>query len=359
MKFKSIPSIYRVAIAFIGLCMCFLTTTAASDACIYGDCQNGLSLKKRSSGVMYVGVYEKGRLNGAGRFIDKDGDQCTGRWLDGRMSGETFCRYTDGSIYAGEYYLGKKDGYGIRIAADGRIIREGLWEAGKFVVDMATEIGKDKDLLRRTLSTQFSECLVGDCLNGWGIKLGFGGALQKGNWRNSRFLGDEAGRSTRQPVASKKEAPTSVARETQQYKKLSQEQFRMAIAKKYPELFAILKEDRFKAFIKTDTNINSIFKVAFKSQDLDGIGSLMNLYKKYIADGSATKAVSSNSIQSKIASGNQDAVSSEIVFVDESRLGIPVQYRTARDSYDDWGVWIFIFLAVPIIGWMIFTYRAR
>ena len=357
MKAKSSSStLYRFT-ALFKFALVFFSINASSETCIYGDCQNGLSLKQSSKGSMFVGSYDDGKLNGAGRFIDRDGDQCSGIWFEGRMSGETFCRYKNGSIYAGEYYSGKKDGYGIRIAADGKVIQEGLWERGKFVVAMATEYGRDKDLRETVLATKFDDCLIGDCSNGWGIKVGFGGKLQNGNWISSRFIGDESTGNSKN-VGTKKESASPASLDLQQDKRLSPDQFRIKVASRYPEVFTILKEDEFKAFIKSDLNINSIFKEVFRTQDLEGISSLLDLYKRHVADHDSPNIESSELRKPEQTLENKIINKPQIVDLNEAKLGIPVQYRSGKESYSNWGIWIFSFLAVPLIGWMFFTYRA-
>jgi hypothetical protein len=68
---------------FLAALLSLASSPVFSEDCIYGNCSEGMSIKKIDGGSIFLGAYKDGALTGPGRFIDQDGDQCTGEWLNG------------------------------------------------------------------------------------------------------------------------------------------------------------------------------------------------------------------------------------------------------------------------------------
>jgi hypothetical protein len=275
---------------FLAALLSLASSPVFSEDCIYGNCSEGMSIKKIDGGSIFLGAYKDGALTGPGRFIDQDGDQCTGEWLNGRMSGETFCRYTNGSVFVGNFVSGRKNGGGIHFAAGGAVLREGIYESGKLALSMATKYSDNADLYSNTLDSKFNDCLIGDCVEDLGIKLGFGNVLQ-GKLRNSQRHAEKL-----------KPKPLQTDQKLQPQKLRKKESITKSAAEK-------------------------------QSQDLSG---------------------------SKASSGIVSMTPEKIVpkrTLSEAEAGIPVQYRNNdRQEHDDMGLWIFIALSVPLIGWLLKIY---
>ena len=61
-------------------------------------------------------------------------------------------KYSDGSIYEGEYYYFEKNGYGKFTLADG-IVQEGIFDQGNF----KNEISRNTQLLLEKINQNFSK----------------------------------------------------------------------------------------------------------------------------------------------------------------------------------------------------------
>lgn len=169
-----------------------LDSLAASQEseCYYGDCENEYSIKKTASGKIFSGNYRDGKLEGYGFFIDKDGDQCAGEWVNNAMSGLVTCLYTSGTLMVNEHVKGRRNGQGISFNADGSIRQEGLWKNGKFVRRETTSLNADGGLRASSMGI-FHGCLRGNCFNGDGIKVLPGNVLVRGTWVNGRLADNQ------------------------------------------------------------------------------------------------------------------------------------------------------------------------
>ena len=83
-------------------------------------------------------VYE-GELNaqqrphGQGALFRVNGtERARGAWIDGRLHGLARWTSSDSSVSEGEFVEGVLSGLGIKWTADGKIVKCGLWENGKF-----------------------------------------------------------------------------------------------------------------------------------------------------------------------------------------------------------------------------------
>jgi len=65
-------------------------------------------------GLTYTGQFSKGMKHGRGFLFSADRSyKYTGNWEDDLKSGDGTETYPDGSVYIGNFHLGKKDGKGI------------------------------------------------------------------------------------------------------------------------------------------------------------------------------------------------------------------------------------------------------
>ena len=320
----------------------------SASTCFYGNCENGFSIKKSSKGVIVVGEYKSDILEGEGRFIDRDGDQCAGIWKEGKMAGEVSCRYKSGSVFVGDYVNGKKNGGGIFFNGDGSVNKEGVWVKGKFSYDIQTIYHGRENLFSDTVAENFKDCLVGDCINGWGIKLAFGGALQKGDWENGEFKREVKSISNKNDDIDTNRSSRSINFTDRKSK------FVTELVTINPDVFDILGTPKFKEFIKSKVSINTLFKEGFKARDAEKVRVLLKMYtNQQLKRTVITKPDSSPNAQTAdlVRLPTTKGLNSE------SQLGIPVQYRNnGKTSYDNASYGLFFVLVLILGGLLIRTY---
>jgi hypothetical protein len=138
--------------------------------CISGDCINGYGIfvwgkKSDNLGDRYEGAWENGTMHGEGRYFYANGSVYQGEFVDGKMEGFGSFTWPDGQKYEGQWKANKQHGNGTHVFLDGSSMK-GIWENGNFVKKIS----------------KVSECISGDCQNGFGVYVWENGEKYEGNW---------------------------------------------------------------------------------------------------------------------------------------------------------------------------------
>jgi hypothetical protein len=124
------------------------TAMNAQAQCTSGDCQDGYGTYKYSDGSVYVGQFKDGKANGYGTCYYANGDKYVGYWKNHKAEGE-------GSMYN----------------ADGTVTT-GNWKESKYVDTKLT-----------------TGCISGDCLNGNGTYVYDDGTKYTGTFKDGSISG--------------------------------------------------------------------------------------------------------------------------------------------------------------------------
>lgn len=148
---------YNIILTLVLVLLTSWSTQAQEEnkGCVEGNCENGWGAYEYYVGKTYQGRYEgdfvDGKRKGKGRFIYSNGDQYEGKWLDGRPNG-----------------------IGVRVSKNGKV-KSGVWENGKLVERMDNRIE--------------SECLVGNCKEGYGKSKDERGDVYTGEFHKGLYHG--------------------------------------------------------------------------------------------------------------------------------------------------------------------------
>ena len=100
------------------------------DRAAWTNCQGS---ETYSDGAKYVGQFRGGKRNGQGIYTFATGAKYVGAFTEDSRTGHGTYTYVSGDQYVGEWKSGNKDGLGIYYAADGKVLRKGLWANNEFV----------------------------------------------------------------------------------------------------------------------------------------------------------------------------------------------------------------------------------
>lgn len=116
--------------------------------CDFGDCQFGYGLELLPDNEEYIGHFENGKFDGQGVY-----------------------RYQNGQYYVGTWKLGKYHGEGRLYNTRGEVIRMGIWEKGELKTALKNE----------------SQCIYGNCEDGYGIYLYANGVKLTGAFKAGKI----------------------------------------------------------------------------------------------------------------------------------------------------------------------------
>ena len=97
------------------------------------DLMDGHGEYKSVNGESYSGEYKDDMKEGKGTYIWSSGDKYIGEWKRNLQDGDGTYIWNDGGRYEGQWKDHKMNGKGIEYDPDGKIIRQGLWDNGKFI----------------------------------------------------------------------------------------------------------------------------------------------------------------------------------------------------------------------------------
>lgn len=74
------------------------------------------------------------KMNGEGiYFMRKTGDKYDGNWQDGEFTGFGIIHFKTGEYCQGSWLKGKLHGFGACYNDEGDLVKDGIWEHGKFL----------------------------------------------------------------------------------------------------------------------------------------------------------------------------------------------------------------------------------
>ena len=95
--------------------------------------RNGQGVLTLPSGEQYAGGFRDGRYAGRGTLTFPDRTTYEGDFWAGQFDGYGTVTFADGGRYVGEVRNGKRHGQGTEFAANGTVLRSGMWENNLFV----------------------------------------------------------------------------------------------------------------------------------------------------------------------------------------------------------------------------------
>ena len=152
-------------------------TASTKTGCASGNCTTGLGTMIYSNGDTYVGYFKDGKRSGKGTYTIANGDSYEGTWLNDVQHGLVKYQVPSGAFYLGEFKNGDLVGYGIQVSADGRMtggtIVNGQFKPKDGGLGFAggtplTNISLADQPFEVEAAANNSNCLTGDCFNGWG-----------------------------------------------------------------------------------------------------------------------------------------------------------------------------------------------
>lgn len=105
-----------------------------STGCINGDCQDGIGVYVWENGSRYEGEYQDGQRHGKGIYYYEKGGKYVGQFKYNRREGFGTYYYTTGNKFQGYWEAEVKHGEG-RLYKNGKIVKEGTWQKGKFTTE--------------------------------------------------------------------------------------------------------------------------------------------------------------------------------------------------------------------------------
>lgn len=183
------------------------TSTTALNNCISGNCQNGFGKMKYPNNDVYEGLFVNGIRNGQANYKYSNGDNYYGTFEKGSQNGTGLFLFKSGDVYEGNYKNGLRNGFGTYLFSNGNYYF-GNWVNGKLEGEVTYFEKKDNKqyqqvfkngTVSQTLSTkntaikeENSECIVGDCKNGFSILFSSqadGDYMFVGNFKNEMLYG--------------------------------------------------------------------------------------------------------------------------------------------------------------------------
>jgi len=113
---------------------CFGTLKNGKSTTYVGEWQNGKAngqgTATYANGDKYVGEFKDGKPNGQGTDTFVNGDKYVGEYKDDKKNGQGTFTWADGHKYEGTFKDDNLNGPGILYAANGSIIKLGIFENG-------------------------------------------------------------------------------------------------------------------------------------------------------------------------------------------------------------------------------------
>jgi len=127
--------------------------------CLSGNCREGEGVLLRRDGVLYLGTFRQGRMQGRGR-----------------------AEYPNGGRYRGEWEAGQRHGTGFFLALDGGRAK-GCWEADGLLDKPCPVVEPLPELADKPFVLPVAGCIQGDCTGGQGTYLYKNGARYSGQFQ--------------------------------------------------------------------------------------------------------------------------------------------------------------------------------
>jgi len=102
-----------------------LIFSTSKSQCVSGDCEMGFGIMKYENGVVYIGEWWNGEMNGEGTMIWSDGSVYTGNFKHGLYHGSgtylSMSETEDLTLYVGDFFEEVPDGFGTKIFKNGNV----------------------------------------------------------------------------------------------------------------------------------------------------------------------------------------------------------------------------------------------
>ena len=144
--------------------------------CLEGDCINGFSVKAWNNGKRYKGNFKNGLRDGYGYMRLSDGSIYIGGWKENIKHGHGVYKFPKNhptfEKYVGQWQKNVREGYGtlhykINSENGEKQLKIGFWRKNQFYKEVKP-----------------SQCLEGDCENGWGTYVNPDKSLYIGEFQN-------------------------------------------------------------------------------------------------------------------------------------------------------------------------------
>ena len=171
-----------------------LPACQGSDISRWTDCFGTIS---QNLGEKYEGEFKNGTRQGQGTFTLVDGSKYVGEFRGGWATGLGTYTYLDGRKYVGEFQLLQFHGPGTIYAANGSIIRQGIWANDRFVHSEPIKQLSVPNKPFNTLSTQttYPACQGRDIsrwTNCFGTRTWDNGQMYIGEFKDGNYHGQGA-----------------------------------------------------------------------------------------------------------------------------------------------------------------------
>jgi hypothetical protein len=108
--------------------------TSVSDISFDRFVPHGHGTARYSNNSCYEGEWKNGEFHGRGKFTWADGSSYEGDYENGKKHGQGTFIYPSRKVYRGAFENGKQHGDGTLEDRDGRLLKEGLWQEGRFEI---------------------------------------------------------------------------------------------------------------------------------------------------------------------------------------------------------------------------------
>jgi hypothetical protein len=152
--------------------------------CLSGNCQNGQGVMKFSSGAVYKGTFNSGKIHGKGVFEFTNGNRYAGDYNNGIREGQGTYVFKNGNQYEGSFVNNKMAGYGTMTYKNGDKYQ------GNWMADHPHGKGKYKFKTKEVYDGDFARGMF----DGQGLITYIDGSRYNGGWKDNRKQG--AGRFT-------------------------------------------------------------------------------------------------------------------------------------------------------------------
>lgn len=128
-----------ILIILFSLCL-----TQLNAACVNGDCKNGIGVYKFENGSLFKGQFKLGKRDGKGILKLKSGTKIKGYWKNNILCGKVMEEYKNGTKLICYYENGKRHGKGRKFDQNGNPILNLSFDQGKLISKSTVDQNKSE-----------------------------------------------------------------------------------------------------------------------------------------------------------------------------------------------------------------------
>ena len=155
--------------------------------CYEGDFKDGLydgvGTYLWANGEKYTGSWKNNKFNGNGTYYFANGDVYTGQWKNDKRNGKGTHHFADGDVYNGQWKNGEKHGTGCYTWG-----KNTEWCGDKYEGDWDKGIRTGKGIYRYANGDIYEGDFVNDVCHGMGKLTYADGTVKNGAWENGEFV---------------------------------------------------------------------------------------------------------------------------------------------------------------------------